>query len=216
VSALSVEERRATALALAITSPRSEVLLVEEPLAMLDPVAPRLVVDALRRRAASTCVVVTTASARDAVLLADRLAILTAGVLASLPSGSELGALGVGPHGTAAMRVVVSAASGKNGAAALAGILGADGAVLRVETTAYGSALDGAHAVVVTGREPAALARAVTHAAARAGVEVDWVEPRVHSVDAIRAALAAREASPGAPPPRSAPLAPPEGEGPHA
>ena len=80
VRSLALEERRAVALAIALGSTKAEVLLIEEPLALLDPVAPRMVVDALRARAASACVIVTTASPRDATRLADRLGVLTSGV----------------------------------------------------------------------------------------------------------------------------------------
>lgn len=207
VRSLAVEERRAVALAIAVTSARSEVLLVDEPLAALDPVAPRLVVEALRRRAESASVIVTTASARDAVRLADRLGVLTAGTFTPLPSGSELTALGLGPYGIASVRIVVSASSGKAGAAALTGTLGADPAVDRVEAAAYGTAPERAHAVIAAGRDQAALARAVTRAIATAGVDVDLVESSTPSLEAIRVALAAREASP---PPGSLPPRPPE------
>src|SRR5690606_8550601 len=69
-STLSLEERRTVALAIALTS-RADVLLVEEPLAARDPVASGFVIDALRARAANACVLVTTASARDATRAGD-------------------------------------------------------------------------------------------------------------------------------------------------
>ncbi len=202
VRSLTTEERRAVALALALTGTKTEVILVEEPLASLDPTAPRLVVDLLRRRSMTASVVVTTGSARDAARLADRIGVLTGGVLLPL-APVDLQQAAFAPQGMASMRVVVSPASGKAGAAALAGILGADASVMRVETTAY--AAGAAVALTVTGDDAGRLARALTHAIAAAGVDVELIEPSALSVDALRAALAAREVSPppGSLPPRA-------------
>lgn len=186
VVALAREERRAVALAIALGA-KVEVLLIEEPLAWLDPVAPRLAIDALRARAASACVVVTTASPRDATRLADRLGVLTAGVYTPLPP--ELAYTSLGPEGGASIRIVVAPAQGRRGAAALAGVLGGDDAVLRVETAAF-AAPPGAVAVVAAGRDLALLARAATRAIAATRVEVELVEPSTLALDAIRAALA--------------------------
>ncbi|MBX3220199.1 MAG: hypothetical protein KF795_06740 [Labilithrix sp.] len=202
VRSLALEERRAVLLALALGSSKVDVLLIEEPLALLDPVAPRMVVDALRARAASACVVVTTASPRDATRLADRLGVLTAGTYAPLPP--ELAYTGVGAEGVASIRLVVAPAHGKRGAAALAGILGGDDAIARVETSAY-TAPSGAVAVLVAGRDLALVARAVTRAIATTRVDVELLEPSTLSLDAVRAALAARAASP---PPGSLPPGP--------
>ncbi|MBX3202567.1 MAG: ATP-binding cassette domain-containing protein [Labilithrix sp.] len=201
VGSLAREERRAVALAIALGA-KVDVLLLEEPLAWLDPVAPRLTIDALRARAASACVVVATASPRDATRLADELGVLTAGVYTPLPPA--LAYTSLGPEGGASIRIVVAPAQGKRGAAALAGVLGGDDAVLRVETSPF-AAPPGAVAVVVTGRDLALLARAVTSAIASTRVDVELVEPSTLSLDAIRAALAARAASP---PPGSLPPGP--------
>jgi len=201
VRSLALEERRAVALAIAVGS-KAEVLLIEEPLALLDPVAPRLVVDALRARAASACVIVTTASPRDATRLADRLGVLTSGIYSQLPP--ELAHMSLGPEGGASILVVVAPTHGKSGAAALAGILGGDDAVARVETATYAAPSE-AVSVVVSGRDLARLSRAVTHAIATARVDVELVEASTLSLDAIRAALAARAMSP---PPGSLPPGP--------
>lgn len=203
VRSLALEERRAVTLALAVSSTKADVLLIEEPLARLDPVAPRLVVDALRARASSACVIVTTASPRDATRCADRLGILTSGVYAPLPP--ELAHMSLGPEGGASIRVVVAPAHGKSGAAALAGILGGADAVTRLETAAY-APRPPAVAIVVAGRDLARLSRAVTRAIATTRVDVELVEPSTLSLDAIRAALAARTTSP---PPGSLPPPPP-------
>ncbi len=202
VRSLALEERRAVALAIAASSTKAEVLLIEEPLALLDPVAPRLVVDALRARAASACVLVTTASPRDATRLADRLGVLTSGIYSQLPP--ELAHMSLGPDGGASIRVVVAPAHGKGGAAALAGILGGDDAVARVETATYAAPSE-AVSVVVSGRDLARLSQAVTRAIATARIDVELVEPSTLSLDAIRAALAARAMSP---PPGSLPPGP--------
>ncbi len=199
VRSLAIEERRAVALAIALTS-RADLLLVEEPLVSIEGVASSLVVDAIRARAASSCIVVTTASARDATRLADRLSVLTAGIYSVLPP--ELAHMSLGPEGGASMRVVVSSAAGRAGAAALVGILSGVDAVARVETSTYAG---GAVAVIVSGRDLALLSAAVTHAIARARVDVELVEPSTLSLDAIRAALAARAMSP---PPGSLPPGP--------
>jgi ABC-type multidrug transport system ATPase subunit len=197
VASLSVEERRAVTLAIALTSTKSDVLLIEEPLVLLDAVAPRLVADALRARAASACVLVTSASARDVLLVADRFGVLTSGAFTEAPAESEL-ALLLGGAGAASMRIHVAPAQGRAGAAALAGLLGADNAVTRVETTSTAG-------VIASGPDPIRLARAVTHALAAAKVEVELVEPNALSLEAIRAALAARSQviEPPPPPPPS-------------
>ncbi|AKU94255.1 ABC transporter, ATP-binding protein [Labilithrix luteola] len=89
-SSLSPVEARAVALALAVTS-IAPVVLVEEPLWGLSPVAPARVTNALRARAAQgACVVVTTASVRDATRLGDQLVLLTQGVLTPCRPGSRM------------------------------------------------------------------------------------------------------------------------------
>lgn len=203
VGSLSPAESRAVLLAIALAS-SARVLLVEEPLAGLEPAAPARVVEALRARAAAgTAVVVTTASVRDATRLADQLGVLTQGVFAHLPPALAH----VGPGG-ARLRVIVSA-----GAPALVAALSAEAAVVSVETVAFAAAPTapprGAAAVVVSGPELLALARAVSSAVHRSGTSVDAIESQVMPLDAIRAALAAPRmgALPSRPPP--APMPPP-------
>ncbi len=190
VSALSIEERRTVALALALSSSKVEVILVEEPLLALDPVAPRLVMDAIRARAVAACVIVTTASARDAARLGDRLGVLTAG--AYTPIQPEHVHVGAGKEG-ARVQIVVSPSHGKSGVAAIVSALGGDEAVLHVETS---SGRGGAGIVSVFGRDLTLLAKAVTRAIGSAGVDVDLIEPNTLALDAIRMAVAARAASP--------------------
>lgn len=188
VRSLSVEERRVVALALALASD-AEVVLVEEPLCALDPVAPRLVFAALRARGAGSCVIVTTASARDAVDLGDRLGVLTAGAYA--PLTAELAHAGREPEARAVVRIVLSSA----GSGALVEALGREGAVTRVEGT-LDAERPGTARVVASGPELAALSRAITRRVAASGLDVELVEPEVLPVAAIRAAT-------GATPPRA-------------
>jgi ABC-2 type transport system ATP-binding protein len=192
VRTLTIPERRSVALAIALAS-RADVLLVDEPLVAVDPVAPRLLVDALREKGKTACVIVTTASARDAAALGARVGVLTAGVYA--PLSTEL------LHGDAkgaSMRVVVPASGGKAGGAALLAALSTDEAVARADSAAYPAAEPASAAVVlaVYGRSLSALAHAVTRAVASTGVDVELVEAATQPLDKIRAALASR---PGAP-----------------
>jgi ABC-type multidrug transport system ATPase subunit len=199
VRSLSVDERRTVTLAIALTS-KVDVILVEEPLVALDPVAPRLVIDALRERGGAACVIVTTASARDAIALGDRLGVLTSGAYAPLSRERAH----VDAVGAVSVRVVVSPSHGKSGAGALVGALSAEEAIVSVDTAAYsraspGSSVpDGGEAVVlvVHGRDLVLLSRALTRAIGATGVDVELVEPSALPLDAIRAALAAREAAP--------------------
>lgn len=207
-STLSVDERRTVAFAIALTS-RADVLLVEEPLAAVDPVAPGLIIEALRARAANACVLVTTASPRDATRVGDRLGLLTAGAFMPIAPGHAH--VGVGDD-LASIRVLVAPAHGKAGAASLVTALGEHEAVLRVESSSAPTA-SGAGVVTAFGRDLALLASAVTRAIASARVDVELVEPSTLPLDAIRAAMAARAASPppGTPPPGRTSLPPPSG-----
>jgi ABC-type multidrug transport system ATPase subunit len=203
VSSLSIEERRAVVLALALTSQKTDVLLIEEPLAGLDLIAPRRVVDALRARAASACVIVTTASPKDAVRLGDRIFVLTNGVLA--PIASHYLAQGI-DEGATNMKIVVGPDPGAAGAAHLLQALTTHPAVAKIESTTIAS---GAVILSIAGKDLALLARAVTQTIAATNVEVELVEAGTLSLDSIRHAMAARAASPppGSLPPQ-APTAP--------
>lgn len=182
VRSLSLGERRAVALALALTS-EAQVLLFEEPLVAIDPVAYGLVIDALRARAASSCVVVTTASPRDAMRMADRFGVLTRGKYS--PLDPKLGALSLGTEGRASMRIVVAPSAGRAGAAAIASALGTSEAVTHLEVSAY-APTSPAMAIFVSGSNLAELSRAVTRAIASARVDVELVEPSALSLDALR------------------------------
>lgn len=72
VSSLSLEERRAVALAEALTSQKTQLVLVEEPFVSMDPRAAAGLAKLVRARAKQgSCVVFTTASPRESLLLAD-------------------------------------------------------------------------------------------------------------------------------------------------
>jgi ABC-type nitrate/sulfonate/bicarbonate transport system ATPase subunit len=194
VYSLSIEERRTVSLAIALTS-KADVVLVEEPLASLEPVAPRLAIDALREKAKNACVVATTASSRDAAAIADELGLLTAGTYRPL----ERELLHVGSGGSGSLRVVVSPSHGKVGAASLVAALSSEDAVARVETAAYSSvasvdpkAAAETIALVIFGPDLVALSRAVTRAIGATRVDVELVEPAPQPLDAIRIALADR------------------------
>ena len=167
-------------LAIALAS-SAELILIEEPLALLAPVAPRVVVDAIRERAKTTCVVATTSSPRDATRVGDRLCVLLDGVLTPIEESNAVS------RDSGSLSVVVAASQGKEGAATLIGALGQDPAVSRVESAAF--AAGRGTALLVHGPDLAALAKALTRAIATAKVDVDVVEPSIMPLDAIRAAI---------------------------
>lgn len=166
VRSLSVDERRTVTLALALTSKKVEVLLVEEPFVALSPVAPAKVAEAIRAHRGT--VIVTTASARDAMLVASRFGVLTAGTYRPLPDAGVL---------SATMRIVA-----RDRAAALIAALGEE--VTHVESTMLGN---GASAILVSGSGE--LARVVTRAIAATGADVEFVEPVARPLDALREVL---------------------------
>ena len=187
VLSLSPGEARAVSLAIALTS-RAPVLLVEEPLAGLDPAAPSRVVNALRARALDgAAVIVTTASVRDATALADQLGLLTRGVFTHLPPTLAH----VGPTGTR-LRVVVAAQAATEVAPFVAA-LAAEPAIASIETATFAATrvLHAAVAVVVSGADLLAIARAVGHAAAKTSARIEAIESAVVPLDAIRSRIAA-------------------------
>lgn len=215
-NSLSPVEVRGVALAIALSS-SAQTLLVEEPLSMIEPTVPSRVVAALRARAAAgACIVVTTASVRDATRTADQLAVLTRGVHAPL-----LPALAhVGPRGAGIRIIIAPTADARAHATALVGALAEHAAIASIEAGSTGP--HGLHApsiaVYARGPDLVALATAVTHAIAKTRIAVDAIETGVMPLDAIRATLAAPR--PGAlpsippvisqpPPPAPVPTGPP-------
>jgi ABC-type multidrug transport system ATPase subunit len=187
VRSLSQAEARAVSLAIALSS-KARVLLVEEPLAALAPAACARVLEVLRARAtAGACIVVSTASVRDATSFADQLGMLTQGVFTHLPpSVAHVGVSG------ARLRVVVSANAATE-VAPFVSALTAESAIATVETATFAGTrvLHAAVAVIVSGGDLLAVARAVGMAAARTGANVLAIESAVSPLDAIRARVAA-------------------------
>lgn len=204
VESLSVEERRAIALALALTSRTAEVVLVEEPFVSFDARSSRLVPEALRSRAMTACVIVTTSSPRDALHLADRLFVLDSGGLREIKSFEHVTTDIGGRDEATSLRLVVTPTDEGAVASLLLAIDArrGSGAISRVESR---ESADGSVVLTVFGREPDALARLVTEAVAASAVEVEDVQPSALPLTALHIALAARAASP---PPGSLPPGP--------
>lgn len=195
VRSLSPGEARAVSLAIALTS-RAKVLLVEEPLAGLDLAASAKVLEVLRARAtAGACVVATTSSVRDATSIGDQLGMLTQGVFTHLPPAVAH----VGTSG-ARIRVIVSASAATE-IAPFVSALTAESAIVTVETATFAATrvLHAAVAVVVSGADLLAVARAVGVAAARTATNVLSIESAVSPLEAIRARIALPARNGGAP-----------------
>ena len=187
VRSLSKAEARAVSLAIALGS-RAGVLLIEEPLASLAPSAAARALEVVRARAsAGACVVVTTASVRDATSFADQLGMLTQGVFTHLPPA--LAHVGIGE---ARLRVVVSASAAPE-IAPFVSALTAESAIATVETATLAATrvLHAAVSVVVSGTDLLSVARAVAVAAARTGANVLAIESAVSPLEAIRSRIAA-------------------------
>jgi ABC-type multidrug transport system ATPase subunit len=172
---LAPEEARAVALAEALTSARVRVLLLEEPLANVDPRAASRLPGLLRARGRDGCaVLVATASVRDAADLADDHVLLRGGTVAG--RAGSLGELAAfSPEGVR-MRVVASDPQ------ALLEAVACEAAVEAVGRS------DGA--VVARGRDAVALAAAVGRAVVVSGVEVTEMRLEPPSLDDARAAAA--------------------------
>jgi ABC-2 type transport system ATP-binding protein len=175
VRTLSLEEAHAVALTEALTSTRVRVLLLEEPLACIDPRAAARLPGLLRARGHDGCtVLVATASLRDAGDLADDHVLLRGGTVAG--KAASLGELSAFAPDGVRMRIVTSDAQALLGAVAREAI---------VEAVAR---RDGA--VVVRGRDAVALAAAVGRAVEASGVDVTEMLVEPPSMDDARAAFA--------------------------
>jgi ABC-type multidrug transport system ATPase subunit len=179
-SSLSVDERRAVVLAIALGS-KAELVLIEEPLAFLG-IATRVAADAIRERAKTSCVIVTTSSPRDATRVGDRIAVLADGVLTPIEESNTVSS------DAGSLVVVVSASQGREGAATLISALGREEAVSSVEMGAF--AAGRATSLSIHGHDLGALAKAVTRAIAESKVNIDLIEPSILPLDAIRAQIA--------------------------
>ncbi len=171
VRTLARTERRALMLALALSSPSSDVLLIDEPLLEIDPLAPAVLIDALRAKSRSCAVLVSSASARALHPLADRLGALSKGRFALLPPGTGVESLAAALP--AVVRVVLTPPHGKLEASELAAILAADPWVTRVETDAGRGATA---SVLVSGDERRGLSHSITRAIAQARIDVELIE----------------------------------------
>jgi len=185
VRGLSPEERRAVALAEAVTSTSVRVLLLHEPRVGIDPRAEPRVADALRARARDgATVLVATASVREAGELADDMLVLRAGAVVGHAASIE--ALAGGARDAARLVVVCSDPR------ALLATLAREA---EVEALAR---RDGS--VVARGRDPVALAKAGARAILEAGVDVAEMRIEAPTLDEARAAAAfAATAAGGAP-----------------
>jgi ABC-2 type transport system ATP-binding protein len=176
VRSLVRAEARAVALAEAVTSTRVRVLLVDEPLLAIDPRAVKHVPEVLRTRARDgACVLVATASARDAAELADDHLLFSAGAIVGR-TGSVEALAGLGRTGTA-VRIVVRG-DARPLVVALAGAPHVDG----VEREGP--------AVIARGREPVAMAEAIGLAVVQSGVDVIEIAPAAPALDEARSASA--------------------------
>jgi ABC-type multidrug transport system ATPase subunit len=175
VSTLAPEEARAVALAEALTSRAVRVLLLEEPLAGVDPRAAARVPELLHARGREGCaVLVATASLRDAGDVADDHLLLRAGAIVGRASSlDEL--TGFSPEGA---RVRILASDPRALLAALA-------REVEVEAIAQRDA-----SVVARGPDVAALAAAVGRAVVASGVDVTEMRIEPPSLDEARAAAA--------------------------
>jgi ABC-type multidrug transport system ATPase subunit len=174
VQTLSRDEARAVALAEALTS-TATVLLVEEPLAAVDPRALAAVADALRARArAGACVVVATGSTRDARMLGDDILTFERGALARRAPATDPLVL-AGPRG-ASVRVLASDPK------RLATALAAEDAVRTVAIEAG--------VLVAEGSDVVSLAAAIARAALREQIALDMLRPDLLRDDELRSAIA--------------------------
>jgi ABC-2 type transport system ATP-binding protein len=161
IADLSLEESRAVALAEALTS-QAWLLLLSEPLVELDPRAVSRVPDALKARVeAGTTVVIATASRTDSRALAREQLVFSEGKLLRRVTEGDGWAPPMGPRGA---RLFIRS----EGARFLLAELSPD--PIFDEVHGEGAAL------VVTGKDPVAMAARVAAASRRANVEIDLLE----------------------------------------
>jgi ABC-type multidrug transport system ATPase subunit len=175
VRSLSLEEARAVAMAEALTSTRVRVLLLDEPLASLDPRAAGRLPSLLRTRAGEGwSVLVATASVRDAGELADDHTLLQAGAIVG--QAVSLDALAAFTPEGVRMRVLASDPQ------ALVAALAREGEIEAVARR------DGV--VIARGRQARSLAEAVGRAVLGAGVELVEMRLEPPTLDDARQAVA--------------------------
>jgi ABC-2 type transport system ATP-binding protein len=174
VESLTLDEARAVAVCEAVTS-LAKVVLLDEPYARIDPRAASNLAAAVRGRAADGgCIVVATASPREATELATDLHVLDKGSLVrATATASDLLARSPRP---ARFRVVAADAR------ALVAALAAEAAIASLEADGRG--------VVATGAEPLEVAAAIARAALRAGVELESLRAEAPTREELLASLA--------------------------
>ncbi|WP_394823290.1 ATP-binding cassette domain-containing protein [Pendulispora albinea] len=144
-------EIRAVAMAEALTSQAVRVLLVEEPFLAMDARAVSVLPKLLRQRAKDgACIVIGTASPRDARALTDKHLTLERGVLSE-----------AAPHRPSEVELHVVASDPR----ILAGALAREEAALAIVASDHG--------VIVRGTDPLAMAGAVSRAVLASGVTLD-------------------------------------------
>lgn len=175
---LSAEEARAVALAEALTSTKVRVLLLEEPFVKMDPRAAAAFPAILRERArAGACVVISTASTREAAELADDHLTFDRGALVKRSANGDRLEL-EGPGG-ARIRIIASLADAR----VLVAALSSEADIATISAEADGM-------ILVTGRELVSLAAAVGKAIRRSGVDVAMIRPEPLPLDELRASTA--------------------------
>jgi ABC-type multidrug transport system ATPase subunit len=175
VRTLTQEEARAVSLTEALTSTAVKVLLIEEPLAFVDPRAAVVLARALRERArGGACIVMTTTSTRDARTLADQALLFERGAMVrQVPTSDSLVLAGAG-----GFEMVVLASDTR----ALVGELGREAAVREMTTRAG--------AIVLRGNDATELARAVAGAVLRSGATLESMTFSPLELEEVRASFA--------------------------
>jgi ABC-2 type transport system ATP-binding protein len=172
VNSLSSPEMRAVAMAEAVTS-RARVLLLEEPLVGLDPRASALLAARLRERAYDgACVVLSTASTRDAIDLADVLYLFDRGALVRIVRAND-------PLAAASAKGVRMRVRASDTRALLAA-LAKEKDVLDVATEKS--------MLVLSGESALGIAQAVARAALAEGVELEMLRLEAPSLEELRGA----------------------------
>jgi ABC-type multidrug transport system ATPase subunit len=174
VRSLLPSEARAVAIAEALTS-TARVVLLEEPYARVDPrTASRLAAVVRERAATGTCVVVATASLREAADLSDDHLLFERGRLIHRNNAlAQVTAHGAGP---ARLRAVVSDAR------TLLAALAAETAPVAIEADA--------RSVTLIGPDLVALADAMARASIRANVEIESLRAEGPPLEELRASIA--------------------------
>jgi ABC-2 type transport system ATP-binding protein len=172
---LAPDEARAVLACEALTS-SARVVLFDEPYAPLDPRAAAHFASAVRRRAAEgACVVVATASLREASELADDQLVLERGTL--VHRGNALAQVLAPGARSPRLRAVTAEPR------ALLSALASEQAVATIEADA--------RSVVASGPDPVAVAEAIARAALQAGVQLESLGVDAPQVEELRASLAA-------------------------